>query len=648
MAKKKKRRNYIVGTIQINKRGFAFVTPEEVSDPKHLELGDIFIGPESQKNAMNGDKVEVDLIPEYLWGNSPEGIVVNVVDRKFTEVVGTFDKSKKFGFVIPDDKRLREDIFISKKHFSGAKTGDKVVAQILKYPDKNHKAEGHISEIISKKGEPGGDIKAAIRGAGLFTTFPSRAAAEAKAVSKWKITEEEIAKRRDLRELYTVTIDGADSKDFDDAVSIEKLENGNWLLGVHIADVCHYVKEKGPLDKEAQKRGNSVYLIDQVVPMLPKSLSNGICSLNPGVDRLTLTCEMEINEKGDVVNHDIYESVIHSHGRLVYDDVSDILEKGEVTSENKYLFDMAYVADILRKKKDKRGGIDFNIDEAKIILNKKGEAIDVKPAERRVANRLIEEFMLLANETVSEHFFWLSVPFVYRVHEKPSVEKMDDLKRFLGGFGIHMKGSSENIHPTAVRTVLESVEGKAYEHVVNAVTLRSMQKAFYGTECGGHFGLALKYYSHFTSPIRRYPDLCIHRIIKKVLNGELREEDYGKYKKWCEGVAEHSSVTEREAIDLERDVEKMKMAEYMSKHVGEYYDGVISGVTNFGIYVELENCVEGMIRLEYMHDDFYEFEPEKYRVRGQRTNKIYALGDPVTVKVQSVYMHEKEINFVMA
>lgn len=647
MARKRKKRSCITGVLDITKRGFGFVRPDENNEEKYLEMGDIFVSKACLGNAMNGDRVEVDLIPEYLWGNSPEGIITKVLDRRYTEVVGTFDKSKKFGFVIPDDKKLREDVFISKKHFSGAKTGDKVVAQILKYPEKGSKAEGRIAEIIAKKGEPGGDIKAAIRGAGLYTTFPSRASAEAKAVSKWEITEEDIAERRDLRGLHTVTIDGADSKDFDDAVSIEKLPNGNWLLGVHIADVCHYVAENGPLDKEAQKRGNSVYLINQVVPMLPNSLSNGICSLNPHVDRLTLTCEMEINEKGDVVNHDIYESIIHSHGRLVYDDVSDILEKGEVTEENQYLFDMAHLAEILRIKKDKRGGLDFNIDEAKIVLNKKGEAVDVKPAERRVANRLIEEFMLLANETVSEHFFWLNVPFVYRVHEKPTMEKMDDLKTFLGSFGIHLKGNSDNIHPTAIRAVLESVAGKSYERVVNAVSLRSMQKAIYDTECGGHFGLALKYYSHFTSPIRRYPDLCIHRIIKKMLKGQLTEEDMKYYKKWCKEVAEHSSVTERAAIDLERDVEKMKMAEYMSKHVGEYFDGVISGITNFGIYVELENCVEGMIRLEYMHDDYYEYEPTKYRVRGRLSNRIYSLGDPVTIKVQSVYMHEKEINFLM-
>lgn len=645
---KKKRRNYIIGRLQTHKKGFGFVVPEEVTDLNHINIADIYIAAESLHGAMNGDKVEVDLIPEYLWGNSPEGIIVNVLDRNFTEVAGTFDKSKKFGFVIPDDRKLRDDIFIPKKYTSGAKNGDKVVAEIIKYPEGRRKAEGRITEIIAKKGEPGADILALIRQNNLFKIFPSRAAAEAKAVSKQAITVEEIAKRCDLRDLFTVTIDGADSKDFDDAVSVSKLANGHFKLGVHIADVCHYVKENGPLDKEALKRGNSVYLINQVVPMLPEELSNGICSLNPGEDRLTLTCEMQIDETGKVVDHDIYESVIHSHKRLVYDDVSDIIESGNITDENKYLFEMAELANILRKKKDHRGSLDFNIDEAHIVLDKKGVPIYIGAADRRVANRMIEEFMLLANETVAEHFFWMNVPFVYRVHEKPSLEKMEELKAFLAGLGVALNGNLADIHPSKLSKILDEIKDKSYEGVVNSLMLRSMQKATYETECKGHFGLALKYYCHFTSPIRRYPDLMIHRIIKIIINGKFGDSDAKSYLKKCEEVSEQASKTEREAIELEREVEKMKMAEYMSNHVGEEYEGIISGVTNFGIYVELPNCVEGMIKLEFINDDYYEFETTKYRVRGQRTNKIYALGDKIKVKVHSVYMHEREINFVLA
>lgn len=643
---KRKRRSYITGILQKHKRGFGFVVPDEISDLSQLSLtGDIFIGSDNMHGAMDGDRVEVDLIPQYLWKESPEGIIVNIVDRKFTEIVGTFDKSKKFGFVVPDDKRLNDDIFIAKKYFSGAKNGDKVVAEIMRYADNKNKAEGRIKEIVSRQGEPGGDIKALIRQNNMFKTFPSRASAEAKAVSKQGITEEEIKNRRDLRELYTITIDGADSKDFDDAVSIEKKENGNFVLGVHIADVCHYVKENGPLDKEAAKRGNSVYLIDQVVPMLPEALSNGICSLNPNEDRLTLTCEMEIDQTGKVVNHDIFESIIHSHRRWVYDDVSDIIESGVVTAENEYLFEMYQLAEILRNKKDKRGSLDFNIDEAHITLNKKGIPVEIAAADRRIANRIIEEFMLLANETVAEHFFWMSVPFVYRVHEKPSLEKMEELKSFLGGMGITLKGNTADMHPSALNKILETIKDKSYEGVINTIMLRSMQKATYETQCEGHFGLALKYYCHFTSPIRRYPDLMIHRIIKKAIKGKLGEGDIKYYSDKCSKAAEHSSATERQAIDLEREVVKMKMAEYMAYHIGEEYEGVISGVTNFGIYVELQNCIEGMVRLEYINDDYYEYEPTKYRVIGRRTNKIYALGDKVRIKVLDANAANREIDF---
>lgn len=643
---KKKKRPVFTGTLSKHKRGFGFVITEDGGE-------DIYISARSINGAMDGDTVQVDLIPEALWGSSREGIIIKILKRNTQEIVGTFEKSKRFGFVVPEGKKSGEDIFVRKKDFSGAQSGDKVVVQITRYPDRENSAEGKIIEIVSRSGQPGGDIKALMRSAGLRDTFPSRANAEAKAVSREGITKTDLEGRRDLRGKTIFTIDGADSKDFDDAVSIELLPGGNYLLGVHIADVSHYVKEGGPLDQEAMKRGNSVYLIDQVVPMLPKRLSNGICSLNPDTDRLTLSVDMEVSPEGVVVDHDIYESVIHSSARMVYDDVSDMLEKKDQELIKRYdtiykeILLMEELASVLRKKREQRGSLDFDFDEAYITLDEQGFPVSVDVAERRTANRLIEEFMLLANQTVAEHYFWMEVPFVYRIHESPAPDKMEALKLFLRGFGINLKGASDSIHPKALNAVLAEVSGKSYENVVNTVMLRSMQKAFYGTACEGHFGLALQYYCHFTSPIRRYPDLLIHRIIKSSLRGELDEKAIAAFKEKTSAAAEMSSAAERQAVELEREVEKMKKAEYMSCHIGESYDGIISGVTGFGIYVQLENTVEGMIRLESLRDDYYVFEPEKYRVVGERTRKIYMLGQGVSIQVDSVNVENREINFIM-
>ncbi len=645
MAKKKKRKP-LTGIIMKHRRGFGFVRCEEMDR-------DIFIAADSMGGAMSGDTVEVDLVPEYLWGESPEGIVTKVLNRKITEIAGTFEKSKKFGFVIPESRKYREDIFVRKKDFSGAKRGDKVVVQITKYPDRNNSAEGKITEIISRAGEPGGDIKAIARGYDMRQTFPSRVNAEAKAMKRKGITREDIERRRDLREKKIFTIDGADSKDFDDAVSIELLDNGNYLLGVHIADVAHYVKESGPLDKEALKRGTSVYLLDQVIPMLPKALSNDICSLNPHEDRLTLSVDMEVTPDGTVVDHEIYESVINSVERLVYDDVSDLLEKNDRKMGEKYahikeeLFLMNSLAVRLAKNRHDRGSLDFDLDEAYITLDEKGMPVNVGIAQRRSANKLIEEFMLLANETVAEHFFWMQVPFVYRVHEKPSIEKMEQLKVFLRNFGILLRGSSDGIHPKAVSSVLDDVKGKSSENIVNSVTLRSMQKAFYSTRCEGHFGLALKYYCHFTSPIRRYPDLMIHRIIKSCLKEGVSSKTVKHFRKKAEEAAEHSSVAERQAIEVEREVEKLKKAEYISSRIGEVFDGIISGVKGFGIYVQLENTVEGLVRIDDIRDDYYDYDREKYALIGRRTNKAYKLGDKARVRVDYVNLERREINFLL-
>ena len=645
--KGKKRKEVIIeGVLSKHRKGFGFVIP------KDDQGGDVFISPNSINGAMNGDTVSVRLLPPGETNRSREGVIHQVLKRAAVEIVGTFEKSKRFGFVVPDDRRFNDDIFVQKKDFNGAQTGDKVVAKITRYPDKNNSAEGKIEEIISRKGEAGGDIKALIRQYNLTQEFPEKVEAEAKKIPL-KITEDEIKRRVDLREKTIITMDGADAKDLDDAVSVDKLSNGNYRLGVHIADVSNYVTDSSQLDKEALKRGNSVYLIDQVIPMLPKILSNGICSLNPDVDRLTLSISMEIDGKGKVVNHEIYESIIHSKARMVYGDVSDMLENGDQELIAKYqdiyhdIQLMDELAKILRKSRDARGSLDFDFDEAYIKLNDKGIPISVETAERRVANRIIEEFMLIANETVAEHFYWMEVPFVYRVHETPSFEKIEEFKRFIRSFGLVLKGNTENIHPKALNKIIKSIEGKPEEHVVNTVMLRSMKKAFYGTECEGHFGLGVKYYCHFTSPIRRYPDLIIHRIIKESLQGKLDVKRSRVLKRRTDRAAEISSATERQAQELEREVEKLKKAEYMTYHVGETYDGIINGVASFGFFVEIENTIEGMVRVDYLNDDYYDYEASKYRLIGRRTNKIYALGDKVTIKVHSVDLQEREINFTV-
>ena len=637
--------NYHEGILDMNPSGFGFVRQEED--------GDIFISSENLNSAMHGDRVAVDLLPEHLWGKNREGMVYKVVERANETIVGQLDKRKSYGFVIPDNIRINQDVFVKKENLNGAIDGDIVMVKLTKFPDKKTGPEGIITEIIAKKNQPGGDIKALYRGYGLHQSFPYKVDAEAELVAKENITDEITEHRTDLRDKLTVTIDGADAKDLDDAVSVEKMENGNYLLGVHIADVSHYVKAGGQLDKEAQKRGNSVYLPDVVIPMLPKSLSNGICSLNPGEDRLTLSCEMEIDANGKIVNHKIFESVINSDERLVYDDVSDIIENNDQELSARYahildeLFLMNDLAQILRNKRKENGSLDFDLDDAKVILDKKGRTKDVVIEERRIANRIIEEFMLAANMTVAEHFYWMNLPFIYRVHEKPDTEKIMELKAFLYGFGINLKGNPDNIHPGTLNRILEDIKGKEYENIVGSVILRSMKKAFYSTGCDGHFGLACNYYCHFTSPIRRYPDLFIHRVIKHVINGELTEESSSKLAKIAEIMADTSSRTERLAQEIERAAVKMKMAEYMEKYIGIKFNGVISGVTNFGIYVQLPNTIEGMVPLTSIKDDYYVYEREKYRIIGERTGKIFSLGDKVRIKVVYANPRERLIDFAL-
>ena len=646
--KSNKTTKLIIGTMQKHKKGFGFVITEEEDG------ADIFVPWSAMNGAMNGDRVEVSLFPESPWKSAKEGAregaIARILTRGVTEVVGTFEKSNKFGFVIPDDKRIGEEIFIPKKYFGNAERGDKVVAVITKYPDKNNSGLGNITEIISRKGDTGGDIKSLIRSYGLTETFPPKVDSQAATVSVRGILPEDLLGRRDLREQITFTIDGADAMDFDDAVSLQTLPNGNTLLGVHIADVTHYVTEGSPLDKEALSRGTSVYLLNRVVPMLPKNLSNGICSLNPFEDRLTMSVDIELEPNGKVIQSDIYESVIRSNARFIYDDVSDYLEQGKPLSGirpeiSEVLTQMQTAAKALAVRRDQRGSIDFDLDEAHIQLDKSGIPVDIGIAERRTANRLIEEFMLLANEVVAERFAKMEAPFVYRVHERPSVEKIQELRLFLNGLGMSFPKETDVIKPSMLKATLKQSEGQPFERVVHTVTLRSMQKAVYDVNCTGHFGLALRYYCHFTSPIRRYPDLMIHRIIKSFLHKEWDAKTKQHLQKAAKEAAIQSSVREKQSVEIEREAEKMKKAEYMTFHLGEVFPGVISGVGSFGIFVELENTVEGLIRMAALEDDFYDFEPAKHRLVGRRKQKVFTLGDKISVKVAAADPDERTIDF---
>ena len=634
-------------------------------------------------SAMDGDEVVVELLPISTWrGTSgiriddnyrparPEGRIIGIKKRKLTEIAGTFYKGN---YVEPAGKGFTEEIYVTNSSVSGVQSGDRVMVKITQYPDRFRRAEGKITEIISGWNEAGGDIKLIARSYGMKETFPAKAKSEAIAFKAdyvkngCALSPEDIEGRRDLRNEVIFTIDGEDSKDFDDAVSIGILENGNYLLGVHIADVSHYVKEASAMDVEAIERGTSVYLLDQVIPMLPKELSNELCSLKPGQDRLTLSLDMEVDRAGTVVAHEIYESVIHSKARLVYDDVSDLLEaaegietgydsmtagKGIIVGnydeiENALLM-MGDLAEILRQNKENRGSVDFDIEETAITLDEKGVPINVGIQDRRVANRLIEEFMLLANETIAEHFRWLDAPFIYKKKKKPEPEKMERLKIFLQSFGIPFKSSTDKVHPKTLSNILTSIKGSPFENVINTVTLRSMQKAYYSTSCDGHFGLALDNYCHFTSPIRRYPDLMIHRIIKSVINDGPTNKSFKHFAQLVQRAAEQSSVMERRAIEAEREVEKLKKAEYMSSQVGQIFDGIISGVTSFGFFVELENTIEGLVGIEELFDDYYEYIPDMYMLQGVNTGRKYCLGDRVVIIVESVDLRKREINFCLS
>jgi ribonuclease R len=636
--------NLVRGKVTAHAKGFAFVVPE---DPT---LDDIFIPPSELKNAMHGDTVLVR-VSSQTSGARKEGTIVRIIERGITEIVGTYTESKNFGFVIPDDKKIINDIFIPKHATNGAVEGHKVVVRLTTYPEGRMSAEGEVIKILGHKNDPGVDILSIIHKHGLPLQFPEDVIEHANSIPD-TISEEDLKGRRDLRDQMIVTIDGADAKDLDDAVTVTKLENGNYKLGVHIADVSHYVKEGSPIDREAYERGTSVYLVDRVIPMIPHRLSNGICSLNPKVDRLTLSCEMEVNEHGEVVSHEIFQSVIRTTERMTYSDVNKILVDKDEELRKKYeplvpMFElMAELAEILRNKRMKRGAIDFDFKEAKVLVNEDGKPYDVILRERSVAERLIEEFMLLANETVAEHFHWLNVPFIYRVHEDPKPEKLQRFLEFITNFGYVVKGTGNQIHPRALQEILEAVRGEPEEMVVSTVMLRSMKQARYDAESLGHYGLSTDFYTHFTSPIRRYPDLIVHRLIRTYLiNGQLDNETQEKWAEKLPDIAEHASNMERRAVEAERETDDLKKAEFMEDKIGMEFDGIISSVTNFGLFVELPNTIEGLVHVSYLTDDYYRYDERHYAMIGERTGKVYRIGDEITVRVINVNKEERIVDF---
>ena len=638
--------NLLIGKISRHPKGFGFLMQEDA------DADDIFIPASELKGAMNGDRVIVRIKREATAKSRAEGEVIRILQRNVQQIVGTFESSRHFGFVVPDDKRFGSDIFIPKEQFNGAKTNMKVLVEITQWPEKNRSAEGKIVQVIGKKDAPGVDILSIIMGHDLPQGFPADVLMYAEALPE-TIAVSEIEKRRDLRDMLMITIDGEDAKDLDDAVSVQKLENGNYLLGVHIADVGHYVKEDSVLDKEALERATSVYLVDRVIPMLPQKLSNGICSLNAGEDRLAMTCMMEINSQGVVVSHDIFESVIHVNYRMTYQNVTKILLNQDEALCGKYheilsmLQEMAQLQMILEKKRKLRGAIEFYAPESKVILDKKGHPIRIEWREQGVADKIIEEFMLCANETVAEHFFWMEVPFLYRVHEEPKMEDVLDVNKFLQAFGYNIKGLSNHVHAKAYQNVVEQVAGKPEEMMINTVMLRSMQHARYDVEALGHFGLAAQYYSHFTSPIRRYPDLAIHRMIKELLHNEdrLDEKRVTILKEKMKHYAEQASVREKIAEEAERESVELKKIEYMKPYVGDVFQAKISGVTNFGIFVQLDNSVEGLAHISTLIDDFYQFQPESYSLLGEHTRKVYRLGQDIKVRLTRVSVEDRQIDF---
>ncbi|UXR37463.1 ribonuclease R [Staphylococcus simulans] len=638
--------NLVKGTLSQNKKGFAFLRPEDE------DMEDIFIPPTKINRAMDGDTVIVEVQPSRGdFKGKVEGEVKSIEKHSITQVVGTYTEGRHFGFVIPDDKRIMQDIFIPKGQSLGAVEGHKVLVQISKYAEGNDNPEGHVSAILGHKNDPGVDILSIIYQHGIEIEFPDEVLKEAEAVPEY-IEPSELEGRKDLRDELTITIDGADAKDLDDAIALKKLKNGNTQLTVSIADVSHYVKEDSALDKEAYDRGTSVYLVDRVIPMIPHRLSNGICSLNPNVDRLTLSCRMEINSDGKVVKHEIFDSVIQSDHRMTYDEVNQIITDHDENVRAQYpdvtpMLDLAKeLSETLIQMRKRRGEIDFDIDEAQVIVNEEGIPVDVKMRERGEGERLIESFMLAANETVAEHFNKMEVPFIYRVHEQPKSDRLTQFFEFITNFGILVRGTGEDVSPSTLQEIHEKVKGLPEQTVVSTMMLRSMQQARYEDVNLGHFGLSADYYTHFTSPIRRYPDLVVHRLIRKYLiEDSMSGKELRKWEDKLPEIAEHTSNRERRAIEAERDTDELKKAEFMLQHIGEEFEGIVSSVANFGMFVELPNTVEGMVHVSSMTDDYYQFAEGQMAMIGERTGNVFRIGDTVKIKVVNVDVDQRMIDF---
>ena len=638
--------NIVVGEFMATQKGFGFVRVEG-----HKE--DIFIPEPYCNHAFHGDLVKVLLKKSAgMSGRRPEGEVIQIVKRAIHTVVGTFQRKGKITFVLPDNLKWNQDIYIPKGATLEAENGHKVVVEITDYGDDKKSPEGYVTQILGRPSDPGVDIMSIVKGFGLPDSFSDEVMAQ---VAKIPLVVElsEIGGRVDLRNQDTVTIDGEDAKDLDDAITLNKTAEGEYELGVHIADVSHYVTEHSPLDKEALNRGTSVYLVDRVIPMLPFALSNGICSLNAGVDRLALSCMMTIDKKGQVKSHRIAETVIRVNERMSYTDVNDIVTNHKKETCERYeklvsMFEaMKELALILRKKRIKKGSIDFDFPESKIMLDEEGHPMEIHSYDRNVATKIIEDFMLLANETVAEEYYWREIPFVYRVHETPDEDKIKKLAILINNFGYSLHISDE-VRPGQIQKLLAKIQGTPQETMISRLALRSMKQARYTPENDGHFGLAARYYTHFTSPIRRYPDLQIHRIIKDDLRGRMNEKKMEHYQTILPEVTRQASETERRAEEAERETIRLKKAEYMEAHIGEVFEGVISGITNWGIYVELSNTIEGLVHVANMYDDHYDYYEDRYEMVGEHTGKTYKLGETVYVRVIDADCLTRTIDFEMA
>lgn len=640
----KSRGVFLTGVFTAHPKGFGFVSVDGMEE-------DVFIPEDQVHGAMHQDTVQITVKPGQS-GKRREGAVNRIVKRGTDRIVGLYQESRNFGFVIPDNERYTRDIFVPKEDSGGAVNGHKVVVELVSYGTDRKSPEGKVVEILGHISDPGTDILSIVKGYDLPVEFPEKVMRQAERVPD-RISEADMQGRTDLRDVQMVTIDGEDAKDLDDAVSLE-MNGGQYILGVHIADVANYVQEGSALDREAFERGTSVYLVDRVIPMLPRRLSNGICSLNEGQDRLALSCIMTIDQKGKVLDHVIAETVIRVDRRMTYTSVKKILEEQDAEESARYeelvpMFQrMQELAGLLRARRRARGSIDFDFPETKVILDEKGEPVEILPYDRNTATKIIEDFMLIANETVAEDYFWQELPFVYRTHENPDPDRMKKLSTFINNFGYSIRFREDEVHPKELQKLLERLEGTPEETLISRLTLRSMKQAKYTTECTGHFGLAARYYCHFTSPIRRYPDLQIHRIIKDSLRGRMNQEKIEHYRKILDEVAKQSSERERRADEAERETIRLKKAEYMSRHLWEEYDGVISGVTGWGLYVELPNTVEGLVHVASLQGDYFEYNENAYEMVGQRTGKTYRLGQTVRVQVVKADRTTRTVDFELA